>query len=102
MQYFTALFHFCREGSTLHAAKNASLKYEFETERLFLKVLTPNYANAVLNFQNRNRESFEAYEPARLDNFYTASYQQAVLKCEWDLALKQQCIRFYVSRKKIP
>ena len=82
--------------------KNASLKYEFETERLFLKVLTPNYANAVLNFQNRNRESFEAYEPARLDNFYTASYQQAVLKCEWDLALKQQCIRFYVFRKEDP
>ena len=82
--------------------KNASLKYEFETERLFLKVLTPNYANAVLNFQNRNRESFEAYEPVRPDNFYTASYQQAVLKCEWDLALKQQCIRFYVFRKEDP
>lgn len=81
--------------------KNASLKYESQTDRLILKVLTPNYANAVLNFQNRNRESFEAYEPTRPANFYTASYQQAVLKCEWDLALKQQCIRFYVSGKKI-
>ena len=39
--------------------KNASLKYESQTDRLILKVLTPNYANAVLNFQNRNRESFE-------------------------------------------
>ena len=58
--------------------KNASLKYEFETERLFLKVLTPNYANAVLNFQNRNRESFEAYEPARPDNFYTADRKSVV------------------------
>ena len=43
--------------------KNTSLKYEFQTERLILKVLTPGCANAVLNFQNRNRESFEAYEP---------------------------------------
>ena len=42
--------------------KNASLKYESQTDRLILKVLTPNYANAVLNFQNRNRESFEAHE----------------------------------------
>ena len=82
--------------------KNASLKYESQTDRLILKVLTPNYANAVLNFQNRNRESFEAYEPTRPANFYTASYQQAVLKCEWDLALKQQCIRFYVFRKDDP
>ena len=82
--------------------KNTSLKYEFQTERLILKVLTPGCANAVLNFQNRNRESFEAYEPTRPANFYTASYQQAVLKCEWDLALKQQCIRFYVFRKEDP
>ncbi len=84
------------------AVENASLKYESQTDRLILKVLTPNYANAVLNFQNRNRESFEAYEPTRPANFYTASYQQAVLKCEWDLALKQQCIRFYVFRKDDP
>ena len=48
--------------------KNASLKYESQTDRLILKVLTPNYANAVLNFQNRNRESFEAYEPTRPAN----------------------------------
>ena len=45
--------------------KNASFKYESQTDRLILKVLTTNYANAVLNFQNRNRESFEAYEPTR-------------------------------------
>ena len=91
-----------KEASCLMQWKNASLKYESQTDRLILKVLTPNYANAVLNFQNRNRESFEAYEPTRPANFYTASYQQAVLKCEWDLALKQQCIRFYVFRKDDP
>ena len=49
--------------------KNASLKYESQTDRLILKVLTPNYANAVLNFQNRNRESFEAYERQDLPTF---------------------------------
>ncbi len=103
MQYCTAFFHFVeKEASCLMQWKNASLKYESQTDRLILKVLTPNYANAVLNFQNRNRESFEAYEPTRPANFYTASYQQAVLKCEWDLALKQQCIRFYVFRKDDP
>ena len=91
-----------KEASCLMQWKNASLKYESQTARLLLTVLTPNYANAVLNFQNRNRESFEAYEPTRPANFYTASYQQAVLKCEWDLALKQQCIRFYVFRKDDP
>lgn len=102
MQYCTAFFIFVeKEASCLMQWKNASLKYESQTDRLILKVLTPNYANAVLNFQNRNRESFEAYEPTRPANFYTASYQQAVLKCEWDLALKQQCIRFYVSGRMI-
>lgn len=49
--------------------KNASLKYESQTDRLILKVLTPNYANAVLNFQNRNRESFEAYDRQDLPTF---------------------------------
>lgn len=72
---------------------------EYVTERLVLKILTPGYLREVLEFQVRNQELFEKYEPERPDNFYTLAHQQAVLKCEYKLALKLQTVRFYVFPK---
>lgn len=72
------------------------------TDRLILKILTPDYQRDVLNFHLRNRESFERYEPTRPQNFYTASHQQAILKCEHKLAAKLSTVRFYVFRKEDP
>ena len=36
--------------------------FQYETDRLVLKVLTPEYAPMVLDFYNRDRELFEKYE----------------------------------------
>lgn len=74
----------------------------YQTERLILKILTPDYHRSVLDFQIRNRERFEQYEPTRVGNFYTTSHQQAILKCEYKLATKLSTIRFYVFRKEDP
>lgn len=74
----------------------------YQTERLVLKILTPDHYRSVLNFQIRNRDCFEPYEPARAENFYTPGHQQAILKCEYKLAAKLSTVRFYVYRKESP
>lgn len=76
------------------------VNFEYETQRLILKILTPDALHEVLAFQIRNKEAFEAYEPRRPENFYTLTYQQTLLRSELSLALKTDTIRFYVFRKE--
>ena len=78
------------------------MKFFYETERLFLKVLDVKYANDVLHFYLSNREIFERYEADRPDNFYTRDYQQHILKYEYNLFLKQMGIRFWIYEKTDP
>ncbi len=78
------------------------MKTEYITDRLILRILTPRALREVLEFQIRNQELFERYEPARPANFYTLTYQKALLKCEYDLALKLSSVRFYVFRREAP
>lgn len=75
---------------------------EYQTDRLILKILTPDYLRPVLNFQIRNKDVFEKYEPTRPENFYTFGYQHTLLKCEYKLAMKLSTVRFYVFRKEDP
>lgn len=77
---------------------------EYETKRLKLKILKGNGQNArqVLDFYLANLNIFERYEPARPDNFYTESYQKAVLTCEYNLAVKLNTVRFWVYAKEHP
>lgn len=74
----------------------------YETDRLILKILTPSAVREVLAFQSRNKELFERYEPTRCENFYTYAHQHAILKCEYNLAVKRSTIRFHVFRKEDP
>lgn len=80
------------------------MNLEYETQHLILKILKPSqeYAREVLDFYNRNRLIFEQYEPARPDNFYTENYQRSVLNCEYNLAIRLNCIRFWVFEKNNP
>ncbi|MCI5920000.1 MAG: GNAT family N-acetyltransferase [Roseburia sp.] len=74
----------------------------YETERLVLRILNTNEAKKVLDFQLRDRELFEKYEPDRPDSFYTIRHQEALLKCEYKLALSLSTVRFYVFLKEDP
>lgn len=78
------------------------MKSEYLTNRLILRILTPHAMREVLEFQKRNKELFERYEPARPANFYTNAYQKALLKCEYNLAQKLSTVRFYVFRREEP
>lgn len=78
------------------------MNFEYTTDRLILRLPSTDFLRDLLEFQLRNRDTFEKYEATRPVNFYTLHYQQAVLKCELKLALKQQSIRFYVFSKHDP
>ena len=78
------------------------MNFEYETERLILRLPSTEFLRELLDFQIRNQALFEQYEATRPDNFYTLHYQQSILKCELKLALKQQAVRFYVFCKKEP
>lgn len=74
----------------------------YETDRLVLRVLKAADAPAVLDFQMRNKDLFEQYEPARPENFYTIEYQKVLLNCEYNLTVKLSAVRFYVFLKDDP
>lgn len=79
-----------------------SLSFTYETDRLILKVLTPEYRYKVRDFLYQNRFVFEKYEPSVPENYYTPDFQLALLKYEFQLALKLSTVRFYVFLKEDP
>lgn len=75
---------------------------KYETQRLILKVLGPDYASDVLKFYLKDRELFEQYESDRSPNFYTYAHQRTILQLEYGLTLKLAQVRFYVFLKDNP
>ncbi|MBQ1994485.1 MAG: GNAT family N-acetyltransferase [Lachnospiraceae bacterium] len=76
--------------------------FQYETDRLVLKVLTPESAPMVLDFYNRDRELFEKYEIERSPEFYSVAYLQKVLRYEYNLFQKGTLARYYVFLKCRP
>ena len=75
---------------------------QYETRRLVLKLVGPEYAPEVLRFYLEDKELFEKYEMDRSPNFYTENHQHNILHVEYGLALKLQQIRFYAFLKEDP
>lgn len=78
------------------------MNMKYETDRLVLQILPDTEADRVLQFYLDNQESFEQYEADRPKNFYTRRYQKALLHCEYNLAVKQSAVRFWVFKKENP
>lgn len=74
----------------------------YQTERLVLQVLTPNYDMQVLHFYMQNKSFFEPWEADRDSNFYTLPYQKTVLAIEYNKIIKSQFLRFYIFEKDHP
>lgn len=74
----------------------------YETPRLVLKILREDAAEKVLDFYEENKEIFERYELDRERNFYTKAHQAALLRCEYNLILRLQLVRFWVFEKENP
>lgn len=75
---------------------------QYETQRLILKVLGPDYSSDVLRFYLNDRDLFEQYEADRSSNFYTEGHQRTILQLEYGLTLKLAQVRFYVFLKENP
>lgn len=75
---------------------------QYETQRLILKVLGPDYSSDVLRFYKNDQELFEQFEADRSPNFYTEAHQRTILQLEYGLTLKLSQVRFYVFLKDDP
>ena len=78
------------------------MKFEINTDRLILKVLTSSDADMVLDFYNRNSSVFEKYEPLLGDDFYTLNHQKNILDYEYKNILKLNIVRFWIFEKDNP
>ncbi|SES11710.1 GNAT family N-acetyltransferase [Lachnobacterium bovis] len=76
--------------------------FQYETDRLVLRICRTDEAKTVLDFYKNDKYLFEKYEPDRMPNFYTVSYQKKILKWEHSLLLKLEAVRFYVFLKDDP
>lgn len=75
---------------------------QYETKRLYLKILSANDSLEVLDFYIRNKDFLEPFEPDRAPRYYTDSYHQAQLTYESHLMNESRIIRFYIYDKSRP
>ena len=79
--------------------------FAYETERLLLKIIKPDQADAVLDFYMRDKELFEKFEPDRMPNFYILFpdfgkvYKFVCLSITWQY--RERCFGFMYMRKSI-
>lgn len=74
----------------------------YETERLILKVLTPEYCHSVLRFYYRNQTFFRPYDPVYPPGYFTPVYQKIGLVYEYKSYLSGKSVRYYIFRKDSP
>ncbi|MCI9058338.1 MAG: GNAT family N-acetyltransferase [Lachnospiraceae bacterium] len=78
------------------------MKMTYQTERLELKILDDTACARVLQFYLDNREMIEQYETDRPPQFYTEKFQKMLLQGEYNLAVKQKSLRFWVQERERP
>ena len=76
--------------------------FGYETQRLLLKIIKPEYGSSVLDFYLRDKALFERYEPDLMPGFYTTDYQKKTLYIEFNKAIEGTLFRFYVYEKTNP
>lgn len=76
--------------------------FAYETQRLLLRIISPDQAEQVLDFYLRDKELFEQFEPDRIENFYTRRFQKQTLVFEYNMAVKGAMFRFYIYEKGNP
>lgn len=75
------------------------MQFTYQTERLLLKILSPEYAPAINTFYLDNKLFLEPFEPQRPQNFYTTEFHRANLHCEQTAFLNQSHFRYWLFLK---
>lgn len=76
------------------------MNFEYETEHLLLRVEHSILAPKVLEFYNKNRPYFDAWELTRPGNFYSEPYQKASLHLEYQEMVNRHFLRFWLYEKE--
>ena len=71
--------------------------FAYETERLLLKIIKPDQADAVLDFYMRDKELFEKFEPDRMPA--SSRDRCSCLSITWQY--RERCSGFMYMRKSI-
>ena len=74
----------------------------YSTQRLVLRILSPENAGLVTEFYRRNAEDFSLYEPINLTNARTVHYQRQILEYEQRYFRAGSMVRFYFFEKTSP
>ncbi len=72
------------------------------TDKLSLRVLSPDDCGLVLNFLKSNKSYFEPYESKKPDSFYTEAFQYDTLLAESSFFTRGHFLRYYIFLKNIP
>ncbi len=78
------------------------MRFEYETDRLQLRVLSESHNAEVLHFYSEGAELFNQYEPEKVSNFYTLDYQAALLRGEYNAFLNGEYMRYFIYAKDNP
>jgi len=72
----------------------------YETDRLYLRILKPNYAQEVLAYYKRNHNFLNEWEPKRSKDFYTLSYHKRQLSYEYNMFKDSKSVRLWIFKKE--
>jgi ribosomal-protein-alanine N-acetyltransferase len=76
------------------------METRYESERLYLRILKPNFARPVLEYYKRNHNFFKEWDPKRGDDFYTISYHRNSLKNDYSSFKDKKLVRFWLFKKE--
>lgn len=79
-----------------------SIKLEYNENGIILKILPASEADSVLNFYEKNSDSFDFFETDKPDNFYTPDYQKKLLQAEYDGFLRGTHMRYFMYDERFP
>jgi ribosomal-protein-alanine N-acetyltransferase len=80
--------------------RQVSYLRQYETNRLYLRVIGPEWADVTLDYHLRNRDFLAEWDPNREAYFFTKSGQTNQLKYEVNDFKDRSLIRFWIFKKE--
>lgn len=76
------------------------IEREYQTQRLYLKILKPHHANKVLEYYVRNAEFLREWDPKREEYFYDIGFQKQLLKDDLVDFRNGSLVKFWIISKE--
>src|SRR6185503_14672961 len=73
---------------------------ELSTDRLVLRTIDETFAARCLDYVERNREFFSAWNPLVDASFYTLEFQAQKLRADRDLLAQDRVLRLWLFHKE--